>query len=81
MSYGRLSILIALVLAFTPAACGERQSQPSRAVQGDSLTQRQRDSMLAESGIPGARGVGRARRVADSVSARVQATDSVDITP
>ncbi|HXF95832.1 MAG TPA: hypothetical protein VNI61_06980 [Gemmatimonadales bacterium] len=44
---------------------------------GDTLTQRQRDSILAESRIPGARGVGKAMRVADSASARVQAADTV----
>jgi hypothetical protein len=46
-------------------------------VQGDTLTERQRDSMLAGSRIPGARGVGTAHNVADSASARVQAADTV----
>ena len=42
------------------------------------LTQRERDSILAQSRIPGARGVGRAMRVADSESARIEATNNAD---
>src|SRR5207302_2637015 len=56
------------------AGCGG-QSGSSRAA--DTLTERQRDSMLAGSRIPGARGVGAALRAADSTSARIRATDSV----
>jgi len=63
-------IAICLLLA----GCGG-QSGSSRAA--DTLTERQRDSMLAKSSIPGARGVGAALRAADSASARVRATDSV----
>jgi hypothetical protein len=48
------------------------------AAAADTLTQRQRDSILAQSNIPGATGVGKAMRVADSVSARVHALDSLD---
>jgi hypothetical protein len=81
MSHAHTAALIVLTVALIVVACGDRQSQPSRAAPGDSLTQRQRDSLLAESGIPGARGVGRARRVADSVSARARAADSVDLSP
>jgi hypothetical protein len=67
--------IVSLVLL---AACGSGgQSEKSSAASGDSLTERQRDSMLAKSSIPGASGVGRAMRVADSTSARVRATDSV----
>jgi len=57
------------------AACSGGKSAKSAA--GDSLTERQRDSILAQSRIPGASGVGRAMRAADSASARVRATDSV----
>ena len=58
-------------------ACGTTGDADKNAVQGDTLTERQRDSMLARSRIPGARGVGTAHNVADSVSARVQAADTV----
>ena len=41
------------------------------------LTERQRDSILARSSIPGASAVGRAMRVADSTSARIHSGDSI----
>ncbi|HYT05397.1 MAG TPA: hypothetical protein VEM13_11020 [Gemmatimonadales bacterium] len=64
-----------LVLAL---ACGRGgKSEKSSAAAGDTLTERQRDSILAKSRIPGASGVGRAMRAADSTSARVRAADSV----
>jgi len=68
------SILCLVVLLL--AACTSVKSAKS-AAEGDSLTERQRDSILAQSRIPGASGVGRAMRAADSTSARIRATDSV----
>jgi hypothetical protein len=67
---------IALVLSALLAACGSGQ-KPASAAPGDTLTERQRDSMLAGSRIPGARGVGAAMRAADSTSAGVRATDTI----
>jgi len=55
------------------AACGGRTAKSNAAGGQDTLTERQRDSVLAKSRIPGASGVGRA----DSTSARVRASDSV----
>jgi hypothetical protein len=66
------SLTIALALL---AACSG--GKPAKSAAGDSLTERQRDSILAQSRIPGASGVGRAMRAADSTSARIRATDSV----
>lgn len=43
----------------------------------DTMTQRQRDSVLAQSGIPGAAGVGKALSAADSLRARNARLDSV----
>ena len=63
----------AVVLCF---ACSSGKTDKS-AAQGDSLTQRQRDSILAQSRIPGASGVGSAMRAADSTNARIHAADSV----
>ncbi|HEX4601322.1 MAG TPA: hypothetical protein VH116_08005 [Gemmatimonadales bacterium] len=63
-----------LVLGLT--ACPKSDSGGSSSGPGDSLTERQRDSMLAQSRIPGARGVGAAMRAADSTNARMRA-DSV----
>ncbi len=57
------------------AACGGGRSGQSAA--GDTLNERQRDSMLARSRIPGARGVGAAMRAADSTSAGIRAADSI----
>jgi hypothetical protein len=60
------------------AACGGGGDQSGgRRAGGDTLTQRQRDSMLSKSSIPGASGVGRAMNAADSTSARVQAADTI----
>ena len=58
------------------AACGGGQSGKS-AGQTDTLTERQRDSILAHSRIPGAAGVGSAMKVADSTSAHIRAADTV----
>lgn len=46
-------------------------------VNRDTLNERQRDTILAKSRIPGASGVGKAMRVADSTSAQVQSTDTI----
>jgi hypothetical protein len=43
----------------------------------DTMTQRQRDSVLAQSGLPGAQGVGRALSASDSVRARNAQLDSI----
>ena len=57
-------------------ACGS-SDKSSQTVNRDTLTERQKDSILANSKIPGARGVGSAMRAADSTSARVNSADSV----
>jgi len=69
------ALAAALVVLLT--ACGGGKPEKSSAAPGDSLTERQRDSILAGSRIPGARGVGAAMRYADSTSAHIRATDSV----
>lgn len=71
-----MRILATVSLLFC-VACGTTGDADKNAVQGDTLTERQRDSMLARSRIPGARGVGTAHNAADSASARVQAADTV----
>jgi len=62
------SLTLALALL---AACSGGKPAKSAAAR-DSLTERQRDSILAQSRIPGASGVGSAMRAADSASARVR---------
>jgi hypothetical protein len=67
-------ILPLLIASLT--GCGGK-SNNQQTVNRDTLTQRQKDSILAKSSIPGARAVGRAMTVADSTSAGVRRADSV----
>jgi len=59
------------------AACGERQAEPP----AQPLSQRARESALAKSGLPGARGIGSALRVSDSSAARQKRLDSASSEP
>lgn len=63
--------LIALPFALL-AACSSTETGNRR----DTMTQRQKDSVLGQSGLPGAQGVTKAMRAADSVKARQAQTDS-----
>jgi hypothetical protein len=65
------SILPVVTIGFM-LACGSGDTS-----QTDTLTQRQKDSILANSKIPGARGVGSAMRAADSTNAKVLRVDTV----
>ena len=67
--------ILALALLSLAACAG--QSSDKQAVNRDTLTERQRDSILAKSRIPGARAVGRAMTAADSTSAGAHRADSV----
>lgn len=58
-------------------ACGGDTGQKAATINRDTLTERQRDSVLGQSRIPGASGVAKAMRVADSTSAQVQSTDTI----
>jgi hypothetical protein len=53
--------------------CGSGQSNQA----ADTLTEREKDSILANSKIPGARGVGSAMRAADSTNAKILRVDTV----
>ena len=66
------SILRAVTIGFM-AACGSGQSNHA----ADTLSQREQDSILANSKIPGARAVGNAMRAADSTNAKVLRVDTV----
>jgi hypothetical protein len=70
------TLILAAVVVVLVAACGGGDSGSARRG-GDTLTERQRDSILSKSRIPGASGVGRAMSAADSASARNQAADTV----
>jgi hypothetical protein len=72
---------LAILVAIGTLACGGGDRANTQTVNRDTLTQRQKDSILAQSKIPGARAVGRAMTAADSASARVQAADTVGDVP
>ena len=66
------SILLVVPLCWIVACGGGKSDQAV-----DTLTERQHDSILANSKIPNARAVGRAMKSADSASARAVRADSV----
>jgi hypothetical protein len=68
----RVRVLIAVALV-TMACAGSDTPANNR----DTMTQRQRDSVLAQSRLPGAQGVGRALSASDSVRARNAQLDSI----
>ncbi|MGH7752708.1 MAG: hypothetical protein ACREN5_07825, partial [Gemmatimonadales bacterium] len=59
-------------LVLLAVACSGGESSAGR----DTLTQRQHDSILAQSSVPGAKAVGAAMKAADSASARARAADT-----
>ena len=61
-----------LIVATLLAGCASKPEGNDR----DTMTQRQKDSVLGQSGLPGAQGVTKAMRAADSVKARQAALDS-----
>ena len=62
-------LIIAVALA---TACGRSKTADAR-----TMTERQRDSALSESGIPGAKGIGKALRAQDSGAAHQRLIDSI----
>jgi hypothetical protein len=68
-------ILVPVVFSLTLAGCGS--SDREAAAPADTLTQRQRDSIIGASSLPGAGGVRRAIDVADSAAARQNAIDTI----
>lgn len=67
--------LLAAVLAVV--ACGGAPASRQTAAQRDTLTQRQRDSAIGASKLPGAHGITAAQRAADSLSAQSARLDSI----
>ena len=65
----QIAFVVAAVLL---AACSKSEPTPQA-----TKTKAQRDSAIANSGLPGAEGVAKAMRVADSAKARQAALDSV----
>lgn len=75
-----LLVVCALVFAAFAAACSIG-SEGEGADVADTLTRRQRDSVIADSKLPGAGAVGRAREAADRASARARMEDSLAASP
>ena len=65
-----------VVAAFALLLAASCTKAPETANNRDTMTQRQKDSVLAQSALPGARGVGQALKAADSLKARQAALDS-----
>lgn len=62
-------VLVAAVLS----GCAKSDGGNDR----DTMTQRQKDSVLGQSGLPGAQGVTKAQRAADSAKAHQAQVDSI----
>lgn len=76
------ALVMALLIAVTTGlafACSSGEGGSD--VPGDTLTRRERDSLIGESRLPGAQGVRGATRVADSAAARMQRLDSISGKP
>ena len=67
----RRSGLVLLAILYSACAAPE-----TAANNRDTMTQRQKDSVLAQSSLPGAQGVGMALKTSDSVKARQAQLDS-----
>jgi len=67
----------ALLIVAAAACLAGCASDKTPANDRDTMTQRQRDSVLSQSGLPGAQGVGRALSASDSVRARNARLDSI----
>jgi len=68
------SLLALAVLCFC-VACGAKEDE--RNVPASGLTESQRDSVIADSELPGAGTVGQARAISDSAAIRAQRAEEV----
>ncbi|MGH9260030.1 MAG: hypothetical protein ACRD08_09065, partial [Acidimicrobiales bacterium] len=71
------SLAALTILAALACSGGNEQTARTR-INRDTLTQRQKDSLLAASSIPGSKAVGAAMKAADSTSARIRAQNAAD---
>ena len=72
----RTSLLAAILLGL--AACGAKPAaDKAKTKTPDTLTTRQRQEAIGNSGIPGARGINRALIISDTAVARNQRLDSI----
>lgn len=72
---GVLASLVLILPLLGLTACGDRAERRREAV--DTLTQRQRDSLLSTMPVPGAGAVGKALEAADRARERAQQHDTM----
>jgi hypothetical protein len=70
-------LLLLTAVALCAAACAKTDTEDGRA----NLTERQKDSLIARSPIPGAKAVQKSLNVADSAAARQARLDSAQQNP
>ena len=70
------ALLLGAVLSFSFVACAKDDTQ-----QTTTRTEREKDSLIARSPIPGAKAVGKAMTTADSATARMSRIDSAQQNP
>ncbi len=76
--HARIWILaVPLFTAVLVFGCGGGGSEDDMAVDRDTLTRAQKDSILSESPLPGARGVGTALEAAEAARERAEAHDTI----
>jgi hypothetical protein len=71
------SLLAALALVATAACSSEPAQSDRQQIDRDTLTRRQKDSIIAEMPLPGSGVVGRALKVQDAANARAARFDSL----
>ena len=71
----RLKDVVFMIVLTAIAGCSDRADRSS--VSADTLTQRQRDSVVARSKLPGAKAVQGALDAAGAIEARQSAADSI----
>ncbi|MFQ5538190.1 MAG: hypothetical protein ACE5GJ_12160 [Gemmatimonadota bacterium] len=70
-------LLLALTAALAAAACGQSADSSASQQAADTLTRRQKDSIISEMPLPGAGGVGRALDAVEKANGRAARHDSM----
>ena len=68
------ALFVMIAVFGAAAACAE---EPKTTMNRDTMTKRQKDSVLSTTGIPGASNISKAQRAADSLTARSRALDTI----
>jgi uncharacterized metal-binding protein len=74
---GRRILVPATLLLLVSACSGGSGGEPEASAAADTLTRRQKDSLISTLPVPGAGAVGAAQRASDAARARALAHDSV----